>query len=157
MIQKLVTIYTITLNTAADSEIWSSERWHLSRLSWCCSTELFGFDILIDDSLRPWVIEVNLSPSLAWSDLLSVGNSSVYTYTVLFCCCIFLYARLRIFCHWSNRSAWNFEWWYLSVSGAYFLHFGCSPRDVQMRPAFFIRLTVSDSVLQDVIKIERLR
>jgi hypothetical protein len=27
--------------------------------------ELFGYDILIDEDLRPWLMEINLTPSLA--------------------------------------------------------------------------------------------
>ena len=32
--------------------------------------QLFGFDVMIDDELNPWLLEVNLSPSLAYESTL---------------------------------------------------------------------------------------
>lgn len=38
--------------------------------------ELFGFDILIDDTLKPWLLEVNLTPSLGCDSPLDVRLKS---------------------------------------------------------------------------------
>ena len=38
--------------------------------------ELFGYDILIDSDLKPWLIEVNLSPSLACESPLDITIKS---------------------------------------------------------------------------------
>lgn len=38
--------------------------------------ELFGYDILIDSDLKPWLIEINLSPSLACESPLDITIKS---------------------------------------------------------------------------------
>ena len=35
-----------------------------------CCFEIYGFDVIIDAKMRPWILEVNVSPSLSSSSLL---------------------------------------------------------------------------------------
>jgi tubulin polyglutamylase TTLL5 len=37
---------------------------------------LFGYDILIDSDLKPWLVEINLSPSLAVESPLDITIKS---------------------------------------------------------------------------------
>ena len=51
---------------------------------------MFGFDILVDDQFKPWVLEVNLSPSLDCEALLdarikSTMVSDLFTLTGIVC------------------------------------------------------------------------
>ena len=48
--------------------------------------EIFGFDILIDQNLKPWLLEVNLSPSLNTDsplDLKIKGNMIADLFTLI--------------------------------------------------------------------------
>lgn len=38
--------------------------------------ELYGFDILVDETLKPWLLEINLSPSLGCDSPLDVRLKS---------------------------------------------------------------------------------
>ena len=48
--------------------------------------EILGLDVMLDDDLKPWLLEVNLSPSLSSSEILDLnvkGNLLADLYTLV--------------------------------------------------------------------------
>ncbi|KAK6484856.1 tubulin polyglutamylase TTLL4 isoform X1 [Huso huso] len=56
---------------ASDPYVNSLMKMHVRR-PYCCH-ELFGFDIMLDENLKPWILEVNISPSLHSNSALDVA------------------------------------------------------------------------------------
>lgn len=58
-------IYDVIIKTIICGEHHVLAAMRKSNMSRTNCFELFGFDILVDSDLKPWLLEVNLSPSLA--------------------------------------------------------------------------------------------
>ncbi|XP_070565987.1 tubulin monoglutamylase TTLL4-like [Ptychodera flava] len=65
---KDIVVKTIICSEAAVNSLVKSN----VRRRYCCH-ELFGFDVMLDENLKPWIIEVNISPSLHSNSSLDVN------------------------------------------------------------------------------------
>lgn len=63
-------IYDLVIKTllSVEKHISGYTKDHFKHLNKCF--ELFGFDVMIDANLKPWLLEINLNPSLEiWTEL----------------------------------------------------------------------------------------
>ncbi|OCT61001.1 tubulin polyglutamylase TTLL4 isoform X2 [Xenopus laevis] len=69
-------IKDIVIKTIIASEPYVNSLLKMYLQSPYCCHELFGFDIMLDENLKPWVLEVNISPSLHSNSPLDISIKS---------------------------------------------------------------------------------
>lgn len=75
-------IYDVVIKTLLLGENYVQVGLKKNQMHRSNSFELFGFDIMIDSDLKPWLLEVNLSPSMASDTPLDLSiKSTVITDT----------------------------------------------------------------------------
>ncbi|XP_048390623.1 tubulin polyglutamylase TTLL4 isoform X3 [Stegostoma tigrinum] len=65
-------IKDVIIKTIIASESYVNSQIHLYVRNRYTCHELFGFDIMLDENLKPWVLEVNISPSLHSNSTLDI-------------------------------------------------------------------------------------
>ncbi|XP_067890923.1 tubulin polyglutamylase TTLL4 isoform X2 [Heterodontus francisci] len=63
----------VIIKTIIASESYVNSQIHLYVRNRYTCHELFGFDIMLDENLKPWVLEVNISPSLHSNSTLDIS------------------------------------------------------------------------------------
>ncbi|XP_078408778.1 tubulin monoglutamylase TTLL4 isoform X2 [Cetorhinus maximus] len=63
----------VIIKTIIASESYVNSQVHLYVRNRYTCHELFGFDIMLDENLKPWVLEVNISPSLHSNSTLDIA------------------------------------------------------------------------------------
>jgi len=58
-------IYDVIIKTCISVEPYMLASINRTKEHWNNCFEVFGFDVLVDDNMQPWIIEVNVSASLA--------------------------------------------------------------------------------------------
>ena len=79
-------IYDVIIKTTISGEHYVSQQIKKYGLHRNNCFEIFGYDILIDSDLKPWLVEVNLSPALATEsplDLTIKGNLLADTFNLV--------------------------------------------------------------------------
>jgi hypothetical protein len=79
-------IYDVIIKTLLCGENYVQQQMRKNGTHRTNCFELFGFDVLIDSDLKPWLLEVNLSPSFACDSPLDAsikGNLIVDTYNLV--------------------------------------------------------------------------
>ena len=78
-------IYDVILKTLACGDNYVLQAMKKNNMYRLNCFEVFGFDILLDSDLKPWLVEVNLSPSLSPEsplDMTIKGNLLVNTWNL---------------------------------------------------------------------------